>query len=61
MFSLLGAVLAFLIAALKFLFTAKFGAGVAVGSLFVPSTALKSTFARGYAWVKAKFAKKPAA
>lgn len=58
MFSLLGAVLAFLIAALKFLFTAKFAAGIAVGSFFVP----KGWFGKAVSWIKAKFfTKKPAA
>ncbi len=45
-----------LLAALKFVLTAKFGAGLVVGSLFVPSTTLRSAFARAVAWVKTKAA-----
>ena len=50
MFSLLGAVLAFVLAALKFAFTAKFIAGIAVGSFFVPT----AIFAKGWTWVTSK-------
>ena len=57
MFSLLGAVLAFLLAAVKFAFTIKFASGIAVGSFFVP----KGWFGTAVSAIKAKFAKKAAA
>jgi len=51
-----GLMFSLLLAALKFVLTAKFGAGLVVGSLFVPSTTLRSAFARAVAWVKTKAA-----
>ena len=49
--------LSLVFAFLKFVVTAKFAAGVATGSFFVP----KGWFGKALAWVKAKFAKKTAA